>query len=297
METLIKNKALKLGFLDVGFAKVRRLDEYEESYKNWIESKFQGEMRYMERHIEERLNPSLLLPNAKTIIVLIHNYYPQEDIPENQRIAKYAWGEDYHRVIKRKLQKILSFIQESRPEVSGRCFVDSAPIMERQWAQIAGMGWIGKNSLLLRKKEGSFFFISEILLDLELTPNENIASSHCGNCTACIDACPTNAIIQDGVIDSNKCISHNTIESKNPFNETDRNSSIGWVFGCDICQDVCPWNKFSAPHNEPDFNKHTNIKNWDKSDWEQLTKSQFKKQFRDSPIYRTGLEKLLSHFK
>lgn len=297
METLIKNKALELGFLDVGFAKVRRLDEYEESYKNWIERKFQGEMNYMERHIEERLNPSILLPNAKTIIVLIHNYYPQEEIPQNQRIAKYAWGEDYHRVIKRKLQKILSFIQESRPEVIGRCFVDSAPIMERQWAQIAGMGWIGKNSLLLRKKEGSFFFISEILLDLELTPNQNIASSHCGSCTACIDACPTNAIIQDGVIDSNKCISHNTIESKKAFDETEKHSSKGWVFGCDICQDVCPWNKFSIPHNEPNFNKHTDIINWGKSDWEKLTKSQFKKQFRDSPIYRTGLDKLLSHFE
>lgn len=296
VETLIKNKALELGFLDIGFAKIRKLDEYEQSYHEWLKLNYHGEMEYMERHIEERLNPGLLLTNAKTILVLIHNYYPQEEIPKKQKIAKYAWGEDYHRVIKRKLNRLLEYIKDLQPGISGRCFVDSAPLMERQWAQIAGMGWIGKNSLLLRKKEGSFFFISEILLDIELTPNERITSTHCGECTACIDACPTNAIVTEGVIDSNKCISHTTIESKNELTKENRTSLNGWIFGCDICQDVCPWNKFATPHNDSDFNKHSEIKKWDKSDWESLTKSQFKKQFRDSPVYRTGLEKLLSHF-
>jgi epoxyqueuosine reductase len=247
-------------------------------------------MGYMERNIEKRLDPRELVKGTKSIICLAYNYFPNH-FPDTTgpKIAKYAWGEDYHRVVKDKCYQLLDWIKIQHPTVQSRVFVDSAPVMERQWAQKAGIGWIGKNSLLLRKGVGSNFFLAEIFLDLELSNSEPYSTQHCGDCTACIDACPTQAIVQDGVIDSNKCISYLTIEKRSELSPKEIDMLNDWDFGCDVCQDVCPWNRFSQPHQEPRFTPYFYRK--PDINWVEMNEEQFNEIFGESPLTRIGFEK------
>ncbi|MEY3965534.1 MAG: hypothetical protein RL263_703 [Bacteroidota bacterium] len=287
IETSIKSKAQDLGFLACGFAQARKLTEYESTFQSWLSKGYQGEMSYMERNQEMRLDPRLLYPGCKTVISLAYNYFPTEKQTEDAlKIGKYAWGEDYHYVVKDKCKELLNYIQWLNPLAEGRCFVDSAPIMERQWAQLAGIGWIGKNSLILRKGNGSFFFLAEILVNIELKSDKPV-TDHCGSCTACIDACPTQAIVQEGVIDSNKCISYLTIEKKSPLTSQEQDWRKDWLFGCDICQDVCPWNRFSEPHNEPRFEPTFSSINRTKEEWQNSDAIKLKSEFKKSPLIRS----------
>ena len=294
--------AEKHGFLASGFARAEKLHETESQLTDWLEKGFHGKMAYMENHFQKRLNPSLLVEGAKTVICFAYNYFPNAQPLEltegvvNPQIAKYAWGDDYHHVIKEKLFVLMGEIQARIPDFAGRAFVDSAPVMERQWAERAGLGWIGKNSLLLRKGVGSFFFLAEIICNLELEPDQQ-QTDHCGECTACIDACPTQAIVQPQVIDSNRCISYLTIEDKT-WPESDEITKTGtesWAYGCDICQDVCPWNKFSQPNQEPRFAPREMI-SWNHSQWkEALTEpARIKSQLKKSAMQRAGLKKLIA---
>ena len=294
--------AEKHGFLASGFARAEKLNETESQLTDWLEKGFHGKMAYMENHFQKRLNPSLLVEGAKTVICFAYNYFPNAQPLEltegvvNPQIAKYAWGDDYHHVIKEKLFVLMGEIQARIPDFEGRAFVDSAPVMERQWAERAGLGWIGKNSLLLRKGVGSFFFLAEIICNLELEPDQQ-QTDHCGECTACIDACPTQAIVQPQVIDSNRCISYLTIEDKT-WPESDEITKTGtesWAYGCDICQDVCPWNKFSQPNQEPRFAPREMI-SWNNSQWkEALTEpARIKSQLKKSAMQRAGLKKLIA---
>ncbi len=296
----IEKRALELGFLACGLVSARFLGEEEERLRTWLNRGYQGSMGYLERNIEKRLDPRLLVPGTQTIVSLAYNYFPQKSQKiESPKIAKYAYGEDYHRVVKDHCFKLLQFIQTLFPDVQARVFVDSAPVMERQWAQLAGLGWIGKNSLLLRKGEGSFFFLAEIFLDVSIEATPVIQSDHCGTCTRCIDACPTQAIVQDQVIDATKCISYLSIEKSEPLEESELEMMHGWLFGCDICQDVCPWNRFSEPHTEPRFEASESI-DWNLEEWKNLQESQFKTTFKKSPIARMGFDKaqqLLNQFQ
>lgn len=287
IETSIKSKAQELGFLACGFAQARKLTEYESTFQSWLSKGYQGEMSYMKRNQEMRLDPRLLEPGCKTVISLAYNYFPAEKQTEDGlKIGKYAWGEDYHYVVKDKCKELLNYIQWLNPLAEGRCFVDSAPIMERQWAQLAGIGWIGKNSLILRKGNGSFFFLAEILVNIELKSDKPV-TDHCGTCTACMDACPTQAIVQEGVIDSNKCISYLTIEKKSPLTSQEQEWRKDWLFGCDICQDVCPWNRFSEPHNEPRFEPTLSSINRTKEEWQNSDTTKLKSEFKKSPLIRS----------
>ena len=296
----IEKRALELGFLACGLVSARFLGEEEERLRTWLDRGYQGSMGYMERNIEKRLDPRLLVPGTQTIVCLAYNYFPQKSQKiESPKIAKYAYGEDYHRVVKDRCFELLSHIKTLFPDVQARVFVDSAPVMERQWAQRAGLGWIGKNSLLLRKGIGSFFFLAEIFLDVAIESEVHIQSDHCGTCTRCIDACPTQAIVQDQVIDASKCISYLSIEKPEPLEESELDMMQGWLFGCDICQDVCPWNRFSEPHAEPRFEASESI-DWDLEEWKTLQESQFNTTFKKSPIARMGFPKaqqLLSQFR
>ena len=301
--------AEKHGFLASGFARAEKLNETESQLTDWLEKGYHGKMAYMENHLQKRLNPSLLVEGAKTVICFAYNYFPNAQPLEltegvvNPQIAKYAWGDDYHHVIKEKLFVLMGEIQARIPDFEGRAFVDSAPVMERQWAERAGLGWIGKNSLLLRKGVGSFFFLAEIICNLELEPDQQ-QTDHCGECTACIDACPTQAIVQPQVIDSNRCISYLTIEDKTwpsvDLATTTQDESLvtntgQWAYGCDICQDVCPWNKFSQPNQEPRFAPREMI-SWNNSQWkEALTEpARIKSQLKKSAMQRAGLKKLIA---
>ena len=249
----IKSIAKDLGFIACGISKAEKLHEAESNLEKWLKQGYHGKMQYMENHFDKRLDPSKLVPGAKSVISLLYNYYPEETQNlDSPKIAKYAYGEDYHFVVKDKLKEFVHRIDESIGKVEGRVFVDSAPVMERQWAEKSGLGWIGKHSLLINKKKGSFFFIAEIILDLELEP-DNKVTEHCGTCTACIDACPTDAIVANQVVDASKCISYLTIELKDEIPSSFKGKMENWAFGCDICQDVCPWNKFSSAHSTPEF--------------------------------------------
>ena len=296
----IEKRALELGFLACGLVSARFLGEEEERLRTWLDRGYQGSMGYMERNIEKRLDPRLLVPGTQTIVCLAYNYFPQKSQKiESPKIAKYAYGEDYHRVVKDRCFELLSHIKTLFPDVQARVFVDSAPVMERQWAQRAGLGWIGKNSLLLRKGIGSFFFLAEIFLDVAIESEVHIQSDHCGTCTRCIDACPTQAIVQDQVIDASKCISYLSIEKTEPLEESELDMMQGWLFGCDICQDVCPWNRFSEPHAEPRFEASESI-DWDLEEWKTLQEAQFNTAFKKSPIARMGYPKaqqLVSQFR
>lgn len=310
-ETQIKAWAQELGFLACGFAKAEKLDREESNLDQWLANGFHGNMQYMENHREMRLNPTLLVPGSKSVISLAYNYFPEttplQPNSSTPQIAKYAWGDDYHHVVKDKLFKLIDRIKTLYPQFEGRAFVDSAPVMERQWAVKAGLGWIGKNSLLLRKGVGSFFFLAEIIGNIDLTPDQP-QTDHCGECTACIDACPTQAIVQPQVIDSTRCISYLTIEDKtwpkgnsnshNP-NKTeviDPTINTGqWAYGCDVCQDVCPWNRFSKPHTEPLFQPRELIF-WDAERWNQASEepARIKNQLKKSAMQRAGHKKLLA---
>lgn len=294
----IRAKATALGFDDMGVAAASRLNEHEKGLEKWLENGFQAGMDYMTNHFDKRLDPSELVPGTKSVIVLTYNYYPVKSLhPNSYKVSKYAYGRDYHKVLKKKLKALYRYIESLEPSVEGRFFVDSAPVMERQWAEKAGLGWRGKNSLLINKKKGSFFFISELLLNLELECNESIPTNHCGSCTKCIDACPTDAIVKDGVIDANKCISYLTIENKGEIRKDFQGKMEGWVFGCDICQDVCPWNRFSISHSEKEFDLKDELLQLDKERWEMLNESEFNSIFTGSAVKRTGYEGLMRNIK
>jgi len=286
----IKSESNRLGFISCGISKAEFLEEEAERLENWLNRGMHGKMSYMERNFDKRLDPTLLVEGAKSVISLSYNYYPQTKIDDSGfKISKYAYGKDYHFVIKEKLKNLLEFIREEVGDVHGRVFVDSAPILERAWAKKSGLGWIGKNSNLVSKKIGSYFFLCEIILDLELTYNHQ-DFDHCGTCTACIDACPTEAIEQPHVVNGSKCISYHTIELKDNIPNEFKDKFDDWIFGCDICQDVCPWNRFSKSHNEPLFNPDDNFRFMDKSDWLDMTKETFDKVFQKSPLKRTGFD-------
>ena len=283
----IKSEAKRLGFLSCGISKAEFLEEQAPRLENWLNKDMHGEMAYMENHFDKRLNPTLLVPDSKSVISLLLNYFPSELQPsETYKISKYAYGTDYHFIIKDKLKQLMDFISEEIGEVHGRAFVDSAPVLDKAWAAKSGLGWIGKHSNLLTKQLGSFYFIAELIVDLDLEYDTPV-TDHCGSCTACIDACPTNAIVADRVVDGSKCISYYTIELKNEIPTSEKGKFEDWMFGCDICQDVCPWNRFSKPNNEPLFNPHPELLSMTKKDWEEITEDVFQKLFKKSAVKRT----------
>ncbi|MGB5238825.1 MAG: tRNA epoxyqueuosine(34) reductase QueG, partial [Flavobacteriaceae bacterium] len=246
-----------------------------------------GEMQYMENHFDKRLDPRKLVPGAKSVVSLLYNYFPSESqIEDSYKISKYAYGVDYHFVIKDKLKELLSKLQDEIGEVHGRAFVDSAPVLEKAWAAKSGLGWIGKHSNLLTQQLGSFYFLAEVILDLELEADTPV-TDHCGECTACIDACPTEAIVQPYMVDGSKCISYFTIELKNEIPSEYKGQFDDWAFGCDVCQDVCPWNRFSKSHSEPLFNPHPSLLSMSKKEWEEISNEVFNKVFKKSAVKRT----------
>ena len=286
---IIRSLALDRGFSFVGFSTARRLDQEADRLEEWLNSGYQGKMGYLENHFEKRVDPRKLVPGAKSVISLLYNYYTDAEQSDQTapKISKYALGTDYHFVLKHKLKDILADIQEKIGAVHGRCFVDSAPILERDWARHAGLGWIGKNTLLIHPKAGSYFFLAELILDLELTEDQSIRD-HCGTCRKCIDACPTEAIAPEGyVLDGSKCISYLTIELKNDIPSKFAGKMDNWMFGCDICQQVCPWNRFSQPHHEPQFNASSELLDKTHHEWVELTEEVFQSLFRKSAVKRT----------
>ncbi|MGC9353076.1 MAG: tRNA epoxyqueuosine(34) reductase QueG [Mariniphaga sp.] len=291
----IKEKAKNLGFLECAIIPAGFLEEEEEHFKNWLDAGMHGEMGYMARNIEKRLDPRLLFENAKTVIVVLQNYFPkatQKD-PEAPVLSKYAYGTDYHFVMKGKLRKLLAFIQEQTGPCNARPFVDSAPVLERAWARRAGLGWVGKNSNLISVEHGSFFFIGELILDIELPyDHPKQVTDHCGTCTRCIDACPTKAIVANRVVDARKCISYQTIELKDELDENLKGQFENRVFGCDICQDICPWNLKSTPHNEECFTPHPKLPELSKHDWHQMERPLFNDLFKNSAVKRAGFKGL-----
>ncbi len=290
---LIKSESKRLGFLSCGISKAGFLEEEAPRLENWLKNHRNGQMSYMENHFDKRLNPTLLVDGAKSVISLLLNYYPSEiQNQDSYKISKYAYGQDYHYVIKEKLKELLHFIQIEIGEVSGRAFVDSAPVLDKAWAAKSGLGWVGKNSNLITQKVGSFYFIAELIIDLELD-YDSPTTDHCGSCTACLDACPTDAIVAPYVVDGSKCISYFTIELKDNLPQEMKGKFNDWMFGCDVCQDVCPWNRFSKPHNEPLFQTNSDILNFSKSDWEEITIETFQKVFKNSAVKRTKYEGLL----
>jgi len=284
----IRNTALRLGFDQCGIAAARPLDDDARRLEQWLKAGRQGTMSYMERHFDLRIDPRKLVPGARSVITLLMNYYPetlQQGLP---KVAKYAYGQDYHDVIRNKLNTLLHEIRTHVGEVQGRGFVDSAPVLERSWARLSGLGWIGKNGNLIRKKSGSFFFIATLITDLPLTYDNPYTHDHCGTCPRCIDACPTEAILPDKVIDGSRCISYFTIELKEQLIPGEMKGRFdGWMFGCDVCQDVCPWNRFSTPTREPAVRPLPEILNYRVSDWEALTEEAFPVIFRSSPLKRS----------
>ncbi len=288
----IKTEAKRLGFLSCGISKAGFLEIEAPRLEKWLNQNMHGEMGYMENHFDKRLDPTKLVEGSKSVISLLLNYFPSEEQnPDSYKISKYAYGTDYHFVIKDKLKQLLNFIQEEIGEVHGRAFVDSAPVLDKAWAAKSGLGWIGKNSNLLTQQVGSFYFIAELIVDLELDYDTPV-TDHCGTCTACIDACPTQAIVEPYVVDGSKCISYFTIELKNEIPSEFQGKLDDWIFGCDVCQDVCPWNRFSKPHQEPLFNPNPDLLNFTKKDWEEITEDVFHKIFKKSAVKRTKLDGL-----
>ena len=289
---LIKAESKRLGFLSCGISKAGFLEEDAPRLENWLHKNYQGKMSYMENNFDKRLNPTLLVDDSKSVVSLLLNYYPSEEQnKDSYRISKYAYGQDYHFVIKEKLKELLNVIQTEIGEVSGRAFVDSAPVLDKAWAAKSGLGWIGKNSNLITQKVGSFYFIAELIIDLELEYDYAI-TDHCGTCTACIDSCPTDAIVSPYIVDGSKCISYFTIELKENLPHEMKGKFDDWIFGCDVCQDVCPWNRFSKPHKEPLFNPNTELLSFAKKDWEEITDEVFKNIFKNSAVKRTKIEGL-----
>jgi epoxyqueuosine reductase len=298
----IKQKAKELGFFFCGISNADFLTEEAKQLDNWLKLGYHGKMNYMENHYDKRLDPRLLVDDAKSVVSLLLNYYTEDEQtdPEAPKISKYAYGKDYHFIIKDKLKEFYQFIQDEIGEVGGRVFVDSAPVMDKAWAKKSGLGWMGKNANIINPKHGSFFFIAEMILDLELEPDGPI-KDYCGTCTQCIDECPTDAIVQPYVIDGSKCISYLTIELKDEIMPSEFKGKMdNWMFGCDICQSVCPWNRFSKPHSEPWFNPHEDLLKMSKHDWDDLTEEVFQELFRKSAVKRTkfpGLIRNISSLK
>lgn len=287
---LVKATAKRLGFDFCGIAKADFLAEEAPKLEEWLRRDYQGRMGYLANHFDKRLDPRKLVEGAKTVVSLVYNYYPESVFPEGTediKLAKYAYGKDYHDVIQEKLREFLTCLRDEIGDFHGRSFVDSAPILERQWAQRAGLGWIGKNSLLLNRSMGSFFFLAELVIDLELTPDLPLSKDYCGTCTACIDACPTEAIVAPGVVDGSRCISYLTIELKDAIPSSFAGKMDNWVFGCDVCQDVCPWNRFSRPHQEPSFSPSSDLEDLLAQNWKELTEETFKRVFSGSAVTRT----------
>lgn len=294
----IKQEAARLGFSFCGISKAEFLKDEAPRVEEWLKRNYQGKMSYLENYFDKRLDPTLLVPGAKSVVSLLYNYYPKKDLAKEgeYKIAKYAYGEDYHTVVKDKLRTLLDLLQEQIGEIHGRAFVDSAPVMERAWAQRSGLGWVGKNSLLLNREMGSFFFIAELVIDVELEYDQPI-KDYCGTCTACMDACPTDAITEPYVVDGSKCISYFTIELKEAIPAEVKGKFENWIFGCDICQDVCPWNSFSKPHSEERFSPNPTIETMSKHDWTEITDSVFQQVFDKSAVKRTkfsGLKRNIS---
>jgi epoxyqueuosine reductase len=284
---LIKQEAQRLGFLACGISRAGFLEEEAPRLEQWLDRNYQGEMAYMANHFDKRLDPTKLVDGAKSVVTVLLNYFPKEtqQDPTAPKISKYAYGQDYHHVIKGKLRQLTEFIQSEIGEVNGRAFVDSAPVMDKAWAVRSGLGWMGKHTNVIRPREGSFFFIGELILDLELEPDAPM-QDHCGTCTRCIDACPTDAIVQPYVVDGSKCISYFTIELKDAIPTAMKGQFDNWAFGCDICQDVCPWNRFAKPHTEPAFDPHPDMLGMTARDWHELTEDVFMKVFQKSAVKR-----------
>ena len=280
-------KAQELGFSFCGISRAEFLEEEAPRLEEWLKRQYQGKMSYLDRHFDKRLDPTLLVPGAKSVISLIYNYYPgYQQQTDTLKVAKYAYGEDYHFVVREKLNAFMNIIHEEIGEVAGRAFVDSAPVMERAWAKRSGAGWIGKNSLLLNRDMGSFFFLAELIIDLELDYDAPV-KDYCGTCTACMDACPTDAIPAPYVVDGSKCISYFTIELKDQIPVEMKGKFGDWIFGCDICQDVCPWNRFSQPHQESRFAPPDELTSMNRREWVEMTEEVFNTVFRNSPLQRT----------
>lgn len=292
---LIKQKAAEIGFDFCGIAQAEFLEKEAPRLEEWLKRNMQGEMSYMANHFDKRLNPKLLVEGAKSVISLLLNYFPKQDLAQNNadnfKISKYAYGEDYHFVMKRKLNELLNFIREHIGEVNGRAFVDSAPVMDKVWAERSGLGWIGKHSNLINRKIGSFFFIGELIVDLELE-YDSPTGDYCGTCKRCLEACPTEAIVSPYVVDGSKCISYLTIELKSEIPQEFRGKMENWIFGCDICQDVCPWNRFAKPHQTPEFEPNEPLKAMQKKDWLEITEEVFAKVFPKSAVKRTKIKGL-----
>ena len=294
---LIKTEAKRLGFLSCGISKAEFLEEEAPRLEKWLNNHMNGQMSYMENYFDMRLDPTKLVDGSKSVISLLFNYYPSNfQNVDSYKISKYAYGNDYHFVIKNKLKDLLNYIQENIGQVSGRAFVDSAPVLDKAWAAKSGLGWVGKNSNLITQKVGSFYFIAELIVDLDLEYDAPV-SDHCGTCTACIDSCPTDAIVSPYVVDGSKCISYFTIELKENIPIEFKGSFNDWMFGCDICQDVCPWNKFSKSHSEPLFNPNSELLSFSKKDWEEITQETFQEVFRNSAVKRAKLDGLVRNIK
>ena len=297
---IIKQEAKRLGFDFCGISKAEFLEEEAPRLETWLKAGMHGKMEYMENHFDKRLNPTLLVDGAKSVISLLYNYYPEQtQVSAAPKISKYAYGYDYHDVIKEKLKEFLNTLKEKIGDVNGRAFVDSAPVLDKAWAKKSGLGWIGKNANLINKQNGSFFFIAELIIDLDLEYDGPI-QDYCGTCTKCIDACPTEAIVEPFIVDGSKCISYLTIELKDAIPSEFKNKMDHWAFGCDVCQDVCPWNRFSTPHHEAQFNNQTGLLNLSTNEWNEMTEETFNKVFKHSAVKRTkykGLKRNLEFIK
>lgn len=290
----IRDKALELGFAGCGFSMAEALPEDRKSLEIWLHNGHHAGMGYMANHFEKRTDPTKLVDGARSVISLLYNYYTdraQED-PKAPILSKYAYGKDYHHVMKDKMHLLFNFIKSVHPEAAGRVFVDSAPVLDRAWARRAGLGWIGKNSCLITRSEGSFVFIGEIILDLELKYNQIPENDYCGSCTRCIEACPTGAILETRTIDSERCISYQTIENKGDISREIEPALSGRIFGCDICQDVCPWNRKATKHHEPAFEPEAGLLLMSEEDWQGLEQEEFEKLFQESAVQRAGYSKI-----
>lgn len=294
---MIKKEAERLGFLSCGISQADFLETEASRLENWLSKNMHGEMSYMENYFDKRLDPRLLVDGAKSVITLLMNYYPSQfQVEDSYKLSKYAYGRDYHGVIKKRMSELTAFIREHIGEINSEIFIDSAPVLDKAWAVKSGLGWMGKNTNLISKKTGSFFFIAEIICDLDLE-YDTITTDHCGSCTACIDACPTQAIEQPYVVNGSKCISYFTIELQNQIPTEMKGKFDDWMYGCDVCQDVCPWNRFSKPHNEPLFEPRANLLELTKADWNALNKETFNKVFKKSAVKRIKFEGLVKNIQ
>lgn len=297
----IVQQALEVGFLSCGISKAEFLEEEAPRLEKWLKSGYNGRMSYMENHFDKRLDPRLLVDGAKSVVSVLLNYYPTKKQNSNApKISKYAYGTDYHFVLKEKLARLNDLLKQRFGEFSGRAFVDSAPVLDKAWAKRAGLGWIGKNTNLITPQTGSFYFIGELIIDLELVPTGQVINDFCGTCTRCIDACPTGAIIEPYTVDGSRCISYLTIELKDAIPSQFADQMDNWMFGCDVCQDVCPWNRFATPHQNPEFEPSDELLQMDYADWEEITEETFRRVFKNSAVKRTkysGLTRNITFLK